>query len=69
MITPKSLFNELKNHHIDFYTGIPDSLLKSLCAYITESLPSTQHIIAANEGGAVGLAAGYDFSTGSIPVL
>lgn len=69
MITPKSLFNELKNHHIDFYTGIPDSLLKSLCAYITDSLPSTQHIIAANEGGAVGLAAGYHLSTGRIPVV
>lgn len=69
MITPKSFFDELKSHGIDFYTGVPDSLLKNLCAYITDNLPSNQHIIAANEGGAVGLAAGYHLATGRIPVV
>lgn len=69
MISPKSFFDGLKNHHIDFYTGVPDSLLKNLCAYITDNLPSHQHIIAANEGGAVGLAAGYHLATGKIPVV
>ncbi|MBQ9575752.1 MAG: phosphonopyruvate decarboxylase [Muribaculaceae bacterium] len=69
MISPKNFFDQLKNHHIDFYTGVPDSLLKNLCAYITDNLPSTRHIIAANEGGAVGLAAGYHLATGLIPVV
>ena len=69
MISPKCFFDELKNHHIDFYTGVPDSLLKNLCAYITDNLPHNQHIIAANEGGAVGLAAGYHLATGKIPVV
>ena len=69
MISPKRFFDELKNHHIDFYTGVPDSLLKNLCAYITDNLPDKQHIIAANEGGAVGLAAGYHLATGKIPVV
>ena len=69
MISPKRFFNELKGHQIDFYTGVPDSLLKNLCAYITDNLPSSQHIIAANEGGAVGLAAGYHLATGKIPVV
>ena len=59
MISPRSFFEQLKSHQIDFYTGVPDSLLKNLCAYITDNLPSNRHIIAANEGGAVGLAAGY----------
>lgn len=69
MITPKRFFDELKGHQIDFYTGVPDSLLKNLCAYITDNLPADQHIIAANEGGAVGLAAGYHLATGRIPVV
>lgn len=69
MISPKRFFEELKCHGIDFYTGVPDSLLKNLCAYITDNLPSSQHIIAANEGGAVGLASGYHLATGKIPVV
>ena len=69
MISPKDFFDELKHHDIDFYAGVPDSLLKNLCAYITDHLPADRHIIAANEGGAVGLAAGYHLSTGKIPVV
>ena len=69
MISPKDFFDELEHHDIDFYAGVPDSLLKNLCAYITDHLPADRHIIAANEGGAVGLAAGYHLSTGKIPVV
>lgn len=69
MIKPSRFFDELKSRDIDFYTGVPDSLLKNLCAYITDNLPASQHIIAANEGGAVALAAGYHLATGRIPVV
>ena len=69
MISPKSFFDELKDQGMDFYTGVPDSLLKNLCAYITDNLPSEQNIIAANEGGAIGLAAGYHLATGKVPVV
>jgi len=48
---------------IDFFTGVPDSLLKSFCAYVTDNC-GENHVIAANEGGAVGLAAGHYLSTG-----
>lgn len=54
----------------DFYTGVPDSQLKELCNFLMEEKGiSAQHIIAANEGNAVGLAAGYHLSTGKIPVV
>lgn len=55
----------------DFYTGVPDSQLKSLCDYLyhTYGIDGTHHIIAANEGNAVGLAAGYHLATGKIPVV
>lgn len=54
----------------DFYTGVPDSQLKALCDYLVDTYgKSSKHIIAANEGNAVGLAAGYYLSTGKIPVI
>lgn len=69
MIQPEQLYNTLHTHGIDFYTGVPDSLLKNLCAYITDHADRRNNIIAANEGGAVGLAAGYHLATGKIPVV
>lgn len=58
----------LKNY--DFFTGVPDSQLKPLCNYlISEYGISSQHIIAANEGNCVALAAGYHLATGKIPVV
>lgn len=54
----------------EFYTGVPDSLLSALGNYLIKKYGiSKQHIIAANEGNAVALAAGYHLSTGKIPVV
>lgn len=69
MVRPEFFVNTLKDHNIDFYAGVPDSLLKNICAYITDNLPKENNIIAANEGGAMGIAAGYHLATGRIPVV
>lgn len=69
MIRPQYFYDILKSYGIDFYTGVPDSLLKSLCAYLTENSESTKNIIGANEGGAIGLAAGHYLATKEIPVV
>ena len=55
----------------DFYTGIPDSQLKALCDFLmyTYGIDPQHHIIAANEGNCVGLAAGYYLATGRVPVV
>lgn len=55
----------------DFYTGVPDSQLKPLCDYLmnTYGIDSKHHIIAANEGNGIALAAGYNLSTGKVPVV
>lgn len=66
MITPRFFIESLRSGGVEFYTGVPDSLLKNVCAYITEHLDDRHHIIAANEGGAVALAAGYHLSTGKV---
>ena len=55
----------------DFYTGVPDSQLKALCNYLMDEYGSdpAHHIIAANEGNATALAAGYHLVTGKTPVV
>ena len=53
---------------IDCFVGVPDSLLKSFCAYVTDNC-GRGHVIAANEGGAVGLASGHYLATGRIALV
>ena len=61
----------VKALNADFFTGVPDSQLKALCNYLifTYGVNGTNHVIAANEGNAVGLAAGYHLATGRVPVV
>ena len=66
MIEPKAFIERLQQGGIDFFAGVPDSLLKNLCAYITDNVSRENNIIAANEGNAVGLAAGYHLATGKV---
>ena len=55
----------------DFYTGVPDSQLKSLCDFLMSryGIDPKHHIIAANEGNCTALAAGYHLATGKVPVV
>ncbi|BEU88748.1 phosphonopyruvate decarboxylase [Selenomonas sp. TAMA-11512] len=55
----------------DFYAGVPDSLLSPLADYLMETYGESgeRHVIAANEGNAVGLAAGYHLVTGKVPAV
>ena len=64
MIKPEFFVTELLSAGVDFFAGVPDSLLKSMCAYITERVDADRHVISANEGGAVALATGYHLATG-----
>ena len=64
MIDVKEAYEALVKSGIDMFTGVPDSLLKNICAYITDTAPHEKHIIAANEGNAVGIAAGHYLATG-----
>lgn len=69
MVNPEVFYKTLIENNVDFFTGVPDSLLKSFCAYVTDHAPEGNHIITANEGASVGLAIGYHLSTGRIPLL
>lgn len=64
MIRPEFFIEALRENGIDCFAGVPDSLLKNICAYITDHFDAAHNIIAANEGAAVGLAAGHYLATG-----
>jgi phosphonopyruvate decarboxylase len=68
MIKPEFFYANLIDNGVGFFSGVPDSLLKSFCAYVT-SHAGEDHIIAANEGGALALAAGYYLAAGKIPLV
>jgi phosphonopyruvate decarboxylase len=69
MIAVSDFYQSLLDNQIDFFSGVPDSLLKDICAYITDHTEPQNNIIAANEGGAIALAAGYHLATGKIPMV
>jgi len=69
MISNERFFESLKSNGIDFFSGVPDSLLKHFCAYLTDNTTSKQHIITANEGAAVALASGYNLATKKVPLI
>ena len=69
MLNPQEFVDCLKKHGVEFFTGVPDSLLKDFCACVTHTSRAGQHLIGANEGGAVALALGYHLATRKIPLV
>jgi phosphonopyruvate decarboxylase len=69
MIETSFFYEELLKQNTDFFAGVPDSLLKSFCAYIAENAADKQYIITVNEGSAVAVASGYHLATGKIPLV
>ncbi|MDR2437054.1 MAG: phosphonopyruvate decarboxylase [Endomicrobium sp.] len=69
MVNPEFFYERLKENRVDFFTGIPDSLLKNFCAYLTDNCDENKHIIAVNEGAAIALASGYNIATGKVALV
>ena len=69
MIDPARFFDALAGEGVRFVAGVPDSLLKEPLRYAAAALPADQHVIAANEGAAVALAAGHHLATGAVPLV
>jgi len=69
LIEAAYFYNKLVEKEVGFFSGVPDSLLKDFCAYITDHAGKQNHIIAVNEGAAVALACGYHLATNRIPLV
>jgi len=68
MIKVNSLIDLLKKNNSNFYTGVPDSVLKEL-SYSLQIKGKKNHIIATSEGSAVSLGIGHYLSTKKVPCV
>lgn len=68
MLDQKFVFDILQEHGVTFFTGVPDSYLNGFCNYALENC-GERNIIVANEGNAVGVAAGHYFASKEIPLV
>ena len=68
MIKVNTLIELLKKNKTNFFTGVPDSVLKELSSFIQKK-NKNQHIIASNEGAAVSIGIGHYLSTKKIPAV
>ena len=66
MIKVNTLINLLKKNNTNFFTGVPDSILKELSSYLKNQ---RNHIIATSEGSAVSIGIGHYLSTKKIPCI
>ena len=66
-IAPKAFYEAFIENDVSFFVGVPDSLLKSFCAYLQDH-DDNGHVIAANEGGAIAMAMGNYLAKG-VPSL
>ncbi len=69
MVSPEQFIKTLQKAGVNFFAGVPDSLLKNICAYITDNVDADHNIITANEGAAVAVAAGHYLATRELPLV
>lgn len=63
-LQPAVFYQAVRDSGVEFFCGVPDSLLKDFCAYVTQTVPEQDHLITANEGNAVAMCTGYHLATG-----
>ena len=69
MLNCKKFYELLVDNEVDFFTGVPDSLLKYFNAYILDNVNDNKHIISANEGASIALATGHYLATTKIGLV
>ena len=67
MIKVNSLIQKLKKNKIDFFCGVPDSVLKKFISSLNKY--NFKNIVTANEGTAISLASGYHLITKKLPCV
>lgn len=68
MISAKKLFDQLIKNGINFFCGVPDSVLKNFTNYLSKKKKYT-HLILSNEGSAISTGIGYFLKTKKLPVV
>ena len=66
MIDPKKFISALEKNNINFFTGVPDSLMSGFCNLIENK---KKHLSSVNEGAATATGIGYYLATKKIPLI
>lgn len=66
MLDCATFHDAMARHGVGFFAGVPDSLLKDYCAWVTAHTAPSRHVITANEGSAIALATGHYLATGQL---
>ena len=70
MVDVKKFVDEFVKNGINFFTGVPDSVLKSLINYISSNKnKKITHRITTNEGSAISLGIGYNLAKKKVPLV
>lgn len=69
MLDLTAVYSVLRECCIEFIAGVPDTLLNDFCLSLSSEWETDRHVIAANEGNAIALAAGYHLATGTVPLV
>lgn len=69
MLNQNLFYQILKENGVNFFTGVPDSYLNGFCNYVLNHASECSNVIAANEGNAIGIAAGHYFATKQVPLV
>ena len=68
MINVNYFFSFLKKSKVNFFSGVPDSILKETKT-IFERMPDKNHVAAINEGVATSVCIGNHLATGNLPCV
>lgn len=68
MLDQERVFHTLEENGVTFFVGVPDSYLNGFCNHALARFPE-RTVIAANEGNAVGIAAGHYLASREIPLV
>tara|TARA_Y100001970_G_scaffold292571_1_gene434386 strand:- start:189 stop:1313 length:1125 start_codon:yes stop_codon:yes gene_type:complete len=69
MINAKKFIKELKKLDINFFCGVPDSLMSEFSKSLHFDFKDENHIISTNEGSALGACMGYNLATQKVPLI
>jgi phosphonopyruvate decarboxylase len=69
MLNIVRIIKTIKKSGVEFISGVPDTLLNDFCLGLDSHWDKEQHVLAANEGNAIALAAGYHIATNTVPLV
>lgn len=67
-LDPKILYEVLAKNGVEYFCGVPDSLVSSFIFFLETNVKDS-HDVAANEGNAIGMAIGFHVATRKVPLV